>query len=463
MNRSYQLSEEAAAYACRQILSRAGLNCKIPPVSFSYGDRLCPSTDKPQIIVRPCAPKAFKTLLGQEKVKLCWLPSKETVPLGMRLPFDDQLPVPFWGKGIEEGSQPFAQLGPDNSVIFNADIIACTFFFLSRWEETVIDTRDEHQRFPALASFAFKNNFIDRPIVDEYALILNRWLQLLLPNWRPRPNKFSIKISHDIDYVRRIPGRINGMRKVGADLLKHRNPKQAWRTAIDNMKDIFYPRSAPYFRRIYYLADLAREHGLKNSFYFMTAKPNRLNSDYNVTSSLLRRCIYDLVHRGFEIGLHTSYQACCNSDKLLAEKLKLDELLGKSDCGGRQHFLRFKVPDTWRNYEKAGLVHDATMGYADHEGFRCGTCHPFRPFDIEKNREMTIWELPLIVMDATLRQYRKLTPAQGEAQILRLAEKCKRVGGIFTLLWHNSSLDGEWGQWQDIYQRVVSVLSSEMI
>jgi hypothetical protein len=137
----------------------------------------------------------------------------------------------------------------------------------------------------------------------------------------------------------------------------------------------------------------------------------------------------------------------------------MDTLLGKTNYGGRQHFLRFQVPDTWRHWEQVGLSYDATLGYADHEGFRCGTCHPFRPFDVEQNRELDLWEVPLIVMDGTLHNYRQLTPEQGEARILELAHRCQQVEGTFTLLWHNSSLSGDWLPWSKVYRRVIRELA----
>ena len=99
------------------------------------------------------------------------------------------------------------------------------------------------------------------------------------------------------------------------------------------------------------------------------------------------------------------------------------------------------------------------MTYADHEGFRWGTGNAFRPFDAEQDRELDLWARPLIVMDGTLRQYRGLAPAQGEARILELARRCKQVEGMFTLLWHNSSLDGEWHPWRTVYRRALEQLA----
>jgi hypothetical protein len=80
-------------------------------------------------------------------------------------------------------------------------------------------------------------------------------------------------------------------------------------------------------------------------------------------------------------------------------------------------------------------------------------------FDVEQNCELDLWEVPLIVMDGTLRNYRDLTPEQGEMCILELARRCKQVEGTFTLLWHNTSLDGEWRPWREMYQRVVKTLA----
>lgn len=48
------------------------------------------------------------------------------------------------------------------------DIFAASFFMLTRWEEYVNKARDSHNRFPATESLAYKQGFLDRPIVNEY-------------------------------------------------------------------------------------------------------------------------------------------------------------------------------------------------------------------------------------------------------------------------------------------------------
>jgi hypothetical protein len=402
-------------------------------------------------------------LLKKPPESLHWLSASKILPSNSEISFDDTVAVPFWGASYEDGNTPFVELRSNGVLVFYADIIATTFFMLSRWEETVVPDRDEHGRFPAAASVAYKQGFLDRPIVDEYALILREWLKVLLPQWEPERRTFSVKLSHDIDNISRFRNPYAAMRTFGGDLLQRRNPRRAWSTARDALAQVVAPAQTDYVRGIYDLADLSRRHKLDNdAFYFMANGPGPFGCGYNPTSSVVRECIDDLRQKGFEIGFHPSYNTFQNQAQLAEEKARMDAVLGKTNYGGRQHFLRFQVPDTWRHWEQVGLTYDSTLAYADHEGFRCGTCHPFRPFDVEQNCELDLWEVPLIVMDGTLRDYRKLTPEEGEALILGLAQRCKQVEGTFTLLWHNSSLNGNWQPWRTVYCRVLENLSKKV-
>ncbi len=425
---------------------------------YAKPDQVHPN--RPGIIVVPCSDAAWWALLERAPRGLDWLPANEVAPRGAQLPFDDPIPVLFWGEGYEDGCKPFAELRPDGIVVFYADITAAAFFMLSRWEETVMPARDQHERFPATASVAYKQRFLDRPIVDEYALILRQWLKVLLPGWQPQTRRFTVKLSHDIDHVRRFDNPYQAIRTFVGDLLKRRSLRCAWQTGLEAITETLSPQRASYFQGIYDLAELSQQHGINsNAFYFMAAEPGPFANQYDPASPLLRRCIEDLRERGFEVGLHAGYETFDNPEKLAWEKARLDAILGETRYGGRQHYLRFRVPNTWRHWEQVGLSYDSTMTYADHEGFRCGTCHPFQPFDVEQDRQLDLLEVPLIVMDGTLRDYRGMTPDQGEAHILELARRCQQVEGTFTLLWHNSSLDGEWRVWAEMYRRIVEMLA----
>jgi hypothetical protein len=50
----------------------------------------------------------------------------------------------------------------------------------------------------------------------------------------------------------------------------------------------------------------------------------------------------------------------------------------------------------------------------------------------------------------------KLSPQEGFARVLECVEKCRVVGGVFTMLWHNEALlDPIYG---DLYSRLLKHL-----
>lgn len=420
-----------------------------------WGD---PSSDR-SVRVMPCSDDAWQLLLDAPPDHLDWLPISSTVPRSATLCVSDSVPVLFWSEGAQDGNRPFAEYLSDGSVLFNADIIAATFFMLSRWEEMIVSVHDEHDRFPATASVAYRQGFLDRPIVDEYALILREWIKVLLPRWEPEPRQFSVRLEHDVEAIRRFPNLSRAMRTLGGDLLKRRSPKQAWWTVLDAIAQTVAPEQTSYFRGIHTLSKLSQQHGIDSVFYFMAAEPGPFDNGYDLSSPILRRCIKTLRDQGIEIGFHAGYHTLKDPKRLAVEKARFDAALGIEHYGGRQHYVRFQVPDTWRHYEQLGLAYDSSVMYPDHEGYRCGTSHAFRPFDIEEDRVLDLWERPVMMMEGTLRRYRGLTLEEGETRILELARRCKAVEGTFTLVWHNWTLEGEWRPWGEMYRCVVRALA----
>ena len=194
---------------------------------------------------------------------------------------------------------------------------------------------------------------------------------------------------------------------------------------------------------------------MNSAFYFQTSDKSDYDTGYQI-KEYVKNCIWKLQKQGFEIGFHAGYYTFQNYDKLIEEKGRLDKTVGYITYGGRQHFLRFDVETTWKYWNQAGLEYDSTVGYPEHEGFRCGTCHPFRPFDIDEDIELDIIEIPLVVMDATLKSYRNLNIEEGLESILLLVTRCREVEGTFTLLWHNTSIYRGWEDWfEKVYKNLI--------
>ena len=64
---------------------------------------------------------------------------------------------------------------------FPFDVFAASFYLLSRYEEYLPHIKDEWGRFLATQSTAYKNNFLDKPLVDFWILRLFEQLKEAFP------------------------------------------------------------------------------------------------------------------------------------------------------------------------------------------------------------------------------------------------------------------------------------------
>ncbi len=107
------------------------------------------------------------------------------------------------------------------------------------------------------------------------------------------------------------------------------------------------------------------------------------------------------------------------------------------------HYLRWRWPDTAYAWDLAGLAYDSTLGFAEIAGFRCGTSHEYRAFDPVAKKQLSLRIRPLIVMECSVIAPRYMNLGHGEAAydcMFQLKDRCRKYGGGFSLLWHNSHL-----------------------
>ncbi|MBI4734215.1 MAG: hypothetical protein HY779_05315 [Rubrobacteridae bacterium] len=76
------------------------------------------------------------------------------------------------------------------------DIFGSSFFMLTRYEEMVVKERDQHERFFASESLAFREKFLSRPIVNEYLEILWWALRWLSPVLTRKEARYTVELSH---------------------------------------------------------------------------------------------------------------------------------------------------------------------------------------------------------------------------------------------------------------------------
>ena len=109
---------------------------------------------------------------------------------------------------------------------------------------------------------------------------------------------------------------------------------------------------------------------------------------------------------------------------------------------GRQHYLRFEIPITWQSWEDNGLEIDSTLGYAEMEGFRCGTCYEYTVYNFITRKKLRLKENPLIFMEVSVMDYQNIRESEKFLVKLRdMVRIAKKYKGNFVFLYHNTKFD----------------------
>ncbi|MEM7382411.1 MAG: polysaccharide deacetylase family protein, partial [Bacteroidota bacterium] len=398
---------------------------------------------------------------GMGKVALCMPLQESTVDyFCSRTPYDinricwrednsGRYPVLFGGSTPEED-----------------DIIASSFFWLSGWQEYTISNRDRHGRFPYEVSLQAVLGTIHEPVVDKYREVLQRkLLQISIPvkhrRWGEKDWAFCP--THDIDYLRKWrPGMV--YREVVEHFLAN-GRRETISARVSRLSAFLADAARPgdIFRKaLTRMIDEVASRGGKATYFIKTGAHGPHDVFYRPTHSFLRRTLRRLKTLDFEVGLHPSYYAHTHPDYLAQEKITLEKVWDDSVVSIRQHYLRYEAPLTPRLQEGAGFSIDSSLAFADHEGFRNGTCHPFLRFDIGQNKAGGSWEMPLCFMDGTLFNYRNFSTDEAVAVSEKLILQCKRYKGVCVGLWHNTLWDEmDFAGWGEHFLRIMDAAVRE--
>lgn len=340
-----------------------------------------------------------------------------------------------------------------NYTEFNFDIIQSTFFIITGCEE-IIGRRgkfDNHSRYFIENRILYKENFLHRPLINIYAHMLQEHCirRNIMEKQTGKLSAYA-HISHDVDYP--YTHNILAGHPYAKNILE-RVPGVSFMRRLNNGFNI--------------LIQTEKELGISSSWYFKSGG-NNLGFDeyYELQDDKILQLINNLKQKGDEIGWHYSYNAAYDTIQFRKEYHHFIESVGVTAVYGRNHYLRYMIPETWRIYSEMGIVYDATLGSAQHEGFIYGICTPFQLFDAVNGNKLNVWEIPLIVMDGTVctKAYRGLSQEEVIQIVCQLIKEVKMYNGVFSLLWHNTSFRTFlWRNWENIYYEIMKLLSDNLI
>ncbi len=332
------------------------------------------------------------------------------------------------------------------------DLFSASFFLISRYEEYLPFIKDKYGRFPASESIAFKNGFLQKPLIDIWAKDFSFMLKENFPDIEINRPKYNFISTIDID---------------AAFAYKHKGALRIIGGYLKNIRDLDFNdfiyrtkvllgKEKDPFNTFDYIFDIIHKHKLETIFFILFADygTNDKNTPtYNRTFRELVAYIGD----NAKVGIHPSFTSNTVVSKLKKEIANLSKTVHQEITKSRQHFLIIHMPSTYRNLSSFGITDDYSMGFAGEIGFRASTSMSFLFYDLEMEYTTSLRIHPFAAMEGTLKDYKKMTAEEALKEYKKIIDETKAVDGTFISIWHNESLSNKkrWIDWNNVFEKMI--------
>ncbi len=325
---------------------------------------------------------------------------------------------------------------------------------VSRYEEYLHFDGDKFGRFKAADTLAFQNNFLQKPVVNIWIGIFKKALENKFDNLELKSTVFKAIVTYDIDIAYKYKGRSFG-RTFGSALkdilgIRVQDFKERIQTLLQSKKDPWDVYDE--------LQKIVDQNKLSSVFFFLLADKSEHDRNLNYKNPVMKRLV-NQIESFSEIGIHPSFHTSSFPEKILTEKRRLEMLSGKKIIMSRQHYLKFKFPDTFNALLQSGITEDYSMGFPEVPGFRAGTCKPFYFYDLKNEKATSLKIFPVTCMDATFIYYLEKNPEKSLMEILNLLKEVKNVNGTFIPIFHNDIIGGN-PKWNSVHDKMIRQIKS---
>ncbi len=337
----------------------------------------------------------------------------------------------------------FFKSGPD----YGFDIFAASFYLISRYEEYLPHKKDMYGRFAHEHSLAFKENFLNTPLVNNWIMEFAMHLQRRFASFTYHLNKYSFIPTYDIDIAWSYKNK--GLIRNLGGLIK--------KPSLSRVISLAGLIKDPYDSYAF-MDELHERHALKPVYFFLLAEKNGLYDRNILPSSRALRELISSHSEKYETGIHPSWASYERPALIKREKELLQEISGKAVTKSRQHYIKMELPDTYYLLLDAGITEDYSMGYGTINGFRASVASAFYWYDLVNEKASKLLLYPFCFMDANSHYEQKYSAAQAYEEILNYFKLCKNASGIFISIFHNNFLGTakDFAGWKEMYDSFIT-------
>ena len=332
---------------------------------------------------------------------------------------------------------------------FPFDIFAASFYLLCRYEEYLPHSKDMYGRYAHENSLAFKEGFLQLPLINIWANSFVAALQNKFPSFIFIHRPFRFIPTYDIDIA--FSYKHKGLLRNAGGFLKS--------PSLERIMVVCGWRKDP-FDTYEWMDTLHKKFQLNPVYFFLVAAQNG-GYDKNILPA--NKAMWQLVKKHAEkysIGIHPSWQSGDDISLLKKEIVQLKTMSQQEITRCRQHYIRFNLPEGYRRLLKEGITDDYSMGYGSINGFRASAASAFYWFDLEKNEISSLRVHPFCFMEANAYYEQKLTVTEAYEELMQYYWACKNVDGTLITIWHNQMLgpDKLYGGWAAMYENFLKAI-----
>ncbi len=266
---------------------------------------------------------------------------------------------------------------------FPFDLFAALFYLLSRYEEYLPFTADRYGRFPHNESLAYKENFLEFPLINYWLEDFKTALKKKFPEQIFRLKDFKFIPTYDVDiaYSYKYKGLKRNLGGFCRSVIKGE-----WNYFLDRWDVLFNRKKDPFDS--YEWLDSLHLYCRTRAYYFFLVAKRQTGVDRNISPD--RKAMKSLIayHAGgYTVGIHPSWQSGDEEAVLMEEVDLLTELTGAPVKYSRQHYIRMNLPKTYRQLIDVGIDKDFSMGYGSANGFRASIASSFFWYDLKAEKK----------------------------------------------------------------------------
>lgn len=271
------------------------------------------------------------------------------------------------------------------------DLFGSAFFLLSLYREQSMQVEaDPHGRFPE--QVLFHENISQKPQVEYWVAQLRMELEKLGISCNKNPAELDFSIDWDNPTAFLHKGLFRNSASLLFEILQGNLSAASRRLRVLRGKE-----KDPYD---HLGSTIPPEVLQQRRIFFWVGDYGKHDKGLSYRNSWYREQIREL-SKIMIPGLHPSYASFLKPDQMLKEKKRLEEILDQPVTASRFHYLRFRLPESYRMLEECGISEDFSMGYSAFPGFRAGTALPFYFFDLERNQKSNLLIHPFSLMDSS--------------------------------------------------------------